>query len=87
MLKGCHFPKPIVLTCIRWYLRYKLSYRDLEEMMEERGVSVDHATINRWVLKFSPMLAWNARHHKRPVGRSWRMDETYVKVSRTITIM
>ena len=80
MFKGCHFPKPVILTCIRWYLRYKLSYRDLEEMMAERGVHVDHATINRWVVEFSPMLAWQARHHRKPVGKSWRMDETYIKV-------
>lgn len=80
MFKGCHFPKPVILTCVRWYLRYKLSYRDIEEMMAERGVQVDHATINRWVVKFSPLLALRARRHKRPVGKSWRMDETYIKV-------
>jgi len=80
MFKGCHFPKPVILTCIRWYLRYKLSYRDLEEMLAERGVRVDHATINRWVIKFAPQLALRARRHKRSVGRSWRMDETYIKV-------
>ena len=59
--RACHFPKSVILTCIRWYLRYELSYRDLEEMMAERGVSVDHATINRWVIKFSPVLALRAR--------------------------
>ncbi|MDD9944073.1 MAG: IS6 family transposase [Myxococcales bacterium] len=80
MFKGCHFPKPIIVTCIRWYLRYKLSYRDLEEMMAERGVSVDHATINRWVVKFAPMLTARARRHKMPVGKRWRMDETYVRI-------
>lgn len=69
--KGCQFPKDIILTCVRWYLRYKLSYRDLEEMMAERGVQVDHATINRWVLKFSPLLMAEARKHKHPVGSSW----------------
>ena len=55
MFKGCHFPKSIILTSVRWYLRYKLSYRDIEELMAERGVRVDHATINRWVVKFSPL--------------------------------
>ena len=79
MFKGCHFPSSVILTCSRWYLRYKLSYR-LEEMMAERGVSVDHATIKRWVVKFAPMLALRARRHMRPVGNSWRMDETYIKV-------
>jgi putative transposase len=54
--KGAHFETTIILTCVRWYLAYPLSYRQLEEMMEERGVLVDHATINRWVLKYSPQL-------------------------------
>ena len=80
MFKGCHFPRAVVLTCIRWYLRFKLSYRDIEELMEERGVQVDHATINRWVVKFSPMLLLRSRRHKKPVGTSWRMDEPFIKV-------
>jgi putative transposase len=80
MFKGCHFPKTLILTAVRWYLRFKLSYRDIEELMAERGVRVDHATVNRWVVKFSPMLLRSARRHKRPVGSSWRMDETYVRV-------
>lgn len=78
--RGCHFPPDVILTAMRWYLRYKLSYRDVEELLAERGVSVDHATINRWVIKFSPALADAARSHKKPVGRSWRLDETYIKV-------
>ena len=78
--KGCHFPPDVILTSMRWYLRYKLSYRDVEELLKERGVSVDHATINRWVVKFSPSLAESARSHKKPVGTSWRFDETYIKV-------
>lgn len=80
MFKGCHYPKTVILICVRWYLRYKLSYRGLEEMMAERGVSVDHATINRWVVKFAPKLALRARRHRTAVGRRWRMDETYIKV-------
>lgn len=80
MFKGCHFPKAVILTCVRWYLRYKLSYRDIEELMAERGVHVDHATVNRWVVKFSPLLLLRSRRHKKPVGKSWRMDETYIKV-------
>jgi transposase-like protein len=80
MFKGLHFPQSVVLTCVRWYLRYKLSYRDIEELMRERGVWVDHSTINRWVVKFAPMLLRRARAHKRPVGTSWRMDETYIRV-------
>jgi transposase-like protein len=78
--KYYHFPKDVILTCVRWYLRYKLSYHDLEEMMAKRGIQVDHATINRWVLKFSPLLMAEARKHKQAVGSSWRLDKTYIKV-------
>jgi len=78
--KGAHFERDIILTCVRWYLAYPLSYRQLEEMMQERGVTVDHSTINRWVLKYAPQLEHGFRRQKRPVGRSWRMDETYIKV-------
>jgi putative transposase len=78
--KGAHFVKDIILTCVRWYLAYPLSYRQLEELMQEREVSVDHATINRWVLKYTPLLEEAFHRCKRPVGRSWRMDETYIRV-------
>ena len=80
-MKGMRFPKEIILVCIRWYAAYALSYRNLEEMMEERGVSVDHSTVNRWAIRFLPLLEKIFRRHKRPVGESWRMDETYIKVS------
>ena len=80
MFRGCHFPKSVILTCVRWYLRFKLGYRDIEELMAERGVNVDHATINRWVVKFAPLLGLRARRHKAQVGKSWRLDETYIKV-------
>ncbi len=78
--KGSHFEKEIILWGVRWYVAYPLSCRQLEEMMEERGVSVDHATLNRWVLKYAPELEKQFRHRKRAVGSSWRMDETYVRV-------
>jgi putative transposase len=78
--KGAHFVRDIILTGVRWYLAYPLSYRQVEELMEERGVAVDHATINRWVLKYSPPLEARFHRRKRPVGRSWRMDETYIRV-------
>ena len=78
--KGMRFPIDLVLVCIRWYAAYPLSYRHLEEMMEERGVSVDHSSINRWAIRFLPLLEQAFRKHKRPVGSSWRMDETYIKV-------
>jgi transposase-like protein len=79
-MKGMRFPKEIILVCIRWYAAYALSYRNLEEMMKERGVSVDHSTVNRWAIRFLPLLEKVFRKLKRPVGGSWRMDETYVKV-------
>ena len=67
--------------CVRWYLRYSLSYRDLEEMMAERGLSVDHSTIARWVLHYAPLLHTRIRRHLRRPNRSWRVDETYVRVA------
>lgn len=78
--KGMRFPIDVILVCIRWYVAYPLSYRHLEEMMEERGVLVDHSSINRWAIRFLPLLEKIFRKHKRPVGPSWRMDETYIKV-------
>jgi len=78
--KGMRFPIDIILVCIRWYAAYPLSYRHLEEMMQERGVFVDHSSINRWAVRFLPLLEKVFRKHKRPVGGSWRMDETSIKV-------
>ena len=78
--KGMRFPIDVILVCIRWYAAYPLSYRHLEEMMEERGVFVDHSSINRWAIRFLPLLEMVFRKQKRPVGGSWRMDETYIKV-------
>ena len=78
--KGLRFPIDVILVCIRWYAAYPLSYRHLEEMMQERGVFVDHSSINRWAIRFLPLLEKVFRKHKRPVGVSWRMDETYIKV-------
>ena len=80
MFSGRHFPKDVILTAVRWYVRYKLSYLDIEELMSERGIKMDHSTINRWVVKYAPLLAAEARRHKRDVGVSWRLDETYIKV-------
>ena len=80
-MKGMRFPKEIILLCIRWYAAYPLSYRNLEEMMQERGVYVDHSSVSRWAIKFMPMLEKIFRKHKRAVGVSWRMDETYIKVN------
>src|SRR5665647_1628193 len=80
-MKGMRFPKEIILLCIRWYAAYSLSHRNLEEMMQERGVYVDHSSVSRWAIKFLPLLEKVFRKHKRAVGASWRMDETYIKVS------
>lgn len=79
--KWRHFQKQIILLVVRWYLAYPLSYRNIEEMMAERGLSVDHSTINRWVIKYSPLLELEFRQkYKKSVGSSWRMDETYIKI-------
>src|SRR5262245_1972541 len=78
--KGAHFPKDIILMGVRWYVAYPLSYRHVEELMAERGVPVDHATIQRWVVKYSPVLEEAFHRRKRSVYVSWRMDETYIKV-------
>ena len=70
-----------MLVCVRWYTAYPLSFRNIEEMMAERGVFVDHSTLHRWSIKMLRVLTATFRRRKRPVGRSWRMDETYVKIS------
>lgn len=78
--KGVHYPKSVILHAVFFYLRYAVSYRDLEEILAERGVKVDHATLNRWVVKFAPLIAARAQAKKRRTAPSWRMDETYIKV-------
>ena len=80
LFKWKHFQPEVILLNVRWYCRYALSYRDLEEMMAERGLSVDHSTIHRWVLKYGPEMDKRCRPHLRPPNDSWRVDETYVKV-------
>jgi IS6 family transposase len=78
--KWRHFQSEIILLCVRWYLRYALSYRDLEEMMHERGLQVDHTTIYRWVQCYAPELEKRCRPHLKATTDSWRVDETYVKI-------
>ncbi len=78
--KGYQYPKSVILYAVFFYVRYGVSYRDLEEIMAERGVEIDHATLNRWVAKFSRVIAANAQARKKPTAISWRMDETYIKV-------
>lgn len=80
MFKGRHFDRSVILLCVRWYLAYNLSLRDLEEMMAERGLNVDHSTVHRWVVHFSPQLLERFNRRKRPVTGKWHLDETYIKV-------
>ena len=77
---GRHFPKDVILQAVRWYLRYQLSYRDLAELLQERGVRVYHTTIYHWVQDYSPQLEAQHRKRHKACGTSWRMDETYIKV-------
>lgn len=78
--KWRHFQGEIILTCTRWYLRYALSYRDVEEMMSERGLSVDHTTVFRWVQEYAPEIDKRSRPYQKKTNDSWRVDETYIKV-------
>lgn len=80
LFKGRHFDRTIIILCIRWYITYKLSYRDLVELMAERGVDVSHTTILRWVQHYVPEFEKRWRRYARPVGTSWRVDETYIRV-------
>jgi len=80
--KWRHFQADIILLCVRWYLRYSLSYRDLEEMMRERKLHVDHTTIYRWVQQYPPELERRCRPHLKPTTDSWLFDETYIKVKK-----
>ena len=81
LFRGRHFRSEVIVLCVRWYLRYPLSYRDLEEMMAERGLAIDHSTIARWVLYYAPILNRRIRREMRRPNRSWRVDETYVRVA------
>ena len=80
LFSGRHFDREIIILCVRWYLRYKLSFRDLVEMMAERGLHLAHTTIMRWVRRYVPEFEKRWARYMRPSGRSWRVDETYLKV-------
>lgn len=80
MFKGRQFDQSVILLCVRWYLAYSLSLRDLEEMMAERGISVDHTTIHRWTIRYAPLLLERFNRRKRSVTGKWHVDETYIKV-------
>src|SRR2546423_7343269 len=79
--KGFRFPPEIIVLAVRWYLRFGLSYRDVEDLLTERGIEVDHVTVFRWVQRFTPLLADAARPCRHAVGDRWYVDETYVKVA------
>jgi transposase-like protein len=78
---GFRFPPDMIVLAVRWYLRFGLSYRDVEELLAERGIEVDHVTVYRWVQRFTPLLAEAARPCRHAVGDRWQVDETYVKVA------
>jgi len=79
--KGRHHKQELILQCVRWYVAYSLSYRDLEELMAERGYLVDHSTIQRWVLHYAPRIEKAFRQNKKRTGLRWRMDESYLKIN------
>src|SRR5829696_7015076 len=78
--KGRHFEATLILQAVSWYLRYRLSYRDIEEMFRERGLEVDHSTLNRWVLAYAPLIERWLRAFRRPHCGSVRIDETYIRI-------
>jgi transposase-like protein len=80
LFKGRHFDQEIIILCVRWYLSFKLSSRDLVQMMAERGIALAHTTILRWVQRYVPDFEKRWRRYALPVGDSWRVDETYLKV-------
>src|SRR5258707_4648414 len=80
LFKWRQFDPEVILLAIGWYLRFSLSYRDVEELLAERGLSVDHVTVWRWVQRYAPELERRLRRHLKPTNDSWRVDETYVRV-------
>ena len=78
---GTHYPREVILYAVFFYVRYGVSYRDLEEILDERSVKVDHSTLNRWVIRYSPLIAKAAMKSKRPSAGSWRVDESVLQLS------
>jgi transposase-like protein len=85
LFAGFRFPPNVILLAVRWYLRYRLAYRVVEELLAERGIKVDHVTVYRWVQRFTPLMIDAARPCRHSVGDRWFVDETYVKVAGTCT--
>ncbi len=79
--KWRHYAPDVILLCVRWYCRYSLSYRDVEQMMKERGLELDHVTVYRWVQRYAPEINKRMRPYLKMAGTSYRIDETYVKVA------
>jgi transposase-like protein len=80
IFKWRHFTPEVIFCAVRWYLRYSLSYRDIQELEVERGLEIDHTTVWRWVQRYAPELEERTRPHLKPTNKSWRVDETYVRV-------
>jgi len=80
--KWRHYAPDVILLCVRWYCRFQLSYRDVEEMMRERGLDLDHSTVFRWVQRYGPEINKRVRPHLKMIGTSYRVDETYIKVGK-----
>jgi len=80
MFKGRQFDESVILLCVRWYLAYNLSLRDLEEMIAGRGIAVDHTTIHRWAVRYAPLLLDRFNRRKRSVIGRWNIDKTFIKV-------
>ena len=78
--KWRQFEPQVILMAVGWYLRFSLSYRDVEELVRERGLSVDHVTVWRWVQRYAPEIERRLRPHLKPTNKSWRVDETYIRV-------
>src|SRR5437762_11676346 len=80
IFKWRHFAPEVILCAVRWYLRYSLSYRDVQELLVERGLKIDHTTVWRWVQHYAPELEERTRPHLKSTNKSWRVDETYVRI-------
>ena len=86
LFRGRHFAEEIIVLCVRWYLRFSPSYRDLEELMTERGRSLDHTTVWRWVQRYAPELDRRARRELKRTGTSWRVDEGSLEEPRSLFV-
>ena len=87
LFKWRQFEPEVILLAIGWYLRFSLSYRDIEELLAERGLSVDHVTVWRWVQRYAPEVERRLRRHLKPTNDSWRVDETYVRVKGKMDVL